>query len=112
MKLVKGYLGPDFQMEGNISSRESIRIDGTYIGRVSSEHSVTVGALGKVKGQIEAPLIQVDGWVEGSLKASQLVEVLKNARIEGDIFTPAGGLKIMIGGEFEGNFIMKSSSQF
>jgi cytoskeletal protein CcmA (bactofilin family) len=71
-----------------------------------------VGVLGKVKGQIEAPLIQIDGWVEGSLRASKLVEVLKNARIEGDIFTPSGGLKIMIGGEFEGNFVMESASQF
>ena len=106
MKLVKGYLGPDFQMEGNLSSSDSIRIDGTYIGMVSSEHSVTVGALGKVKGQIEAPLIQIDGLVEGKLKASRLLEVLKNARIEGDIFTPSGGLKFMIGGEFKGNFFM------
>ena len=106
MKLVKGYLGPDFQMEGNVSSGVSIRIDGTYIGMVSSEHSVTVGALGKVKGHIEAPLIQIDGLVEGKLKASRLLEILTNARIEGDIFAPSGGLKFMIGGEFKGNFFM------
>ena len=111
MKLVKGYLGPDFQMEGNLSSNDSIRIDGTYIGMVSSEHSVTVGVLWKVKGQIEAPLIQIDGLVEGKLKASRLLEVLKNARIEGDIFTPSGGLKFMIGGEFKGNFFVISTSQ-
>ncbi len=106
MKLVKGYLGPDFQMEGNLSSSDSIRIDGTYIGMVSSEHSVTVGALGKVKGQIEAPLIQINGCVEGNLKATRLLEVLKNAQIEGDIFTPSGGLKFMIGGAFKGNLFV------
>ena len=111
MKLVKGYLGPDFQMEGNLSSSDSIRIDGTYIGMVSSEQSVTVGALGKVKGQIEAPLIKIDGRVEGNLKASRLLEVLTNAQIEGDIFTPSGGLKFLIGGEFKGNFFVISTSQ-
>ena len=111
MKLVKGYLVPDFQMEGNLSSIDSIRIDGTYIGMVSSEQSVTVGVLGKVKGQIEAPLIKVDGLVEGNLKASMLLEVLTNARIEGDIFTPSGGLKFLIGGEFKGNFFVISASQ-
>ena len=52
MKLVKGYLGPDFQIEGNLSSIDSIRIDGTYIGMVSSEHSVTVGALEKLKDKL------------------------------------------------------------
>ena len=111
MKLVKGYLGPDFQMEGNLSSNDSIRIDGTYIGIVSSEHSVTVGPLGRVKGQIEAPLIQIDGLVEGKLKASRLLEVLKNGRIQGDIFTPSGGVKFMIGGEFKGNFFVISTCQ-
>ena len=59
MKLVKGYLGPDFQMEGNLSSSDSIRIDGTYIGMVSSEHSVTVGALGKVKGSSDLTTVLV-----------------------------------------------------
>ena len=111
MKLVKGYLGPEFQMEGHLSSSDSIRIDGTYIGILSSEHSGTVGALGKVKGQIEAPLIQIDGCVEGNLKASRLLEVLKNARIEGDIFTPSGGLKFMVGGTFKGNFFMIPATQ-
>ena len=106
MKLVKGYLGPEFQMEGTLSSSDSIRIDGTYIGMVSSDHSVTVGALGKVKGQIEAPLIQIDGCVEGNLKATRLLEVLKNAQIEGDIFTPSGGLKFVIGGSFRGKFFI------
>ena len=62
MKLVKGYLGTDFQMEGN-------------------------------------------------LKATRLLEVLKNARIEGDIFTPSGGLKFMIGGAFKGNFFVITTSQ-
>ena len=73
---------------------------------ITSEHSVTVGVLGKVKGQIEAPLIQIDGCVEGNLKATRLLEVLKNARIEGDIFTPSGGLKFMIGGAFKGNLFV------
>ena len=111
MKLVKGYLGPDFQMEGNISSSDSIRIDGTYIGMVSSEDSVTVGVLGKVKGQIEAPLIQIDGYVEGNLKATRLLEIQKNARIEGDIYAPSGGLKFMIGGAFKGKFFVIPLSQ-
>ena len=106
MKLVKGYRGPDFQMEGHLSSSDSIRIDGTYVGIVSSEQSVTVGSLGKVKGQIEAPLIKIDGCVEGNLKATRLLEIMKNARIEGDIFTPTGGLKFMIGGAFKGNFFV------
>jgi len=51
-------------------------------------------------------VIKVDGWVEGDLKAGKLVEVLGNARIKGNIYTPVGGLKMRLGGEFKGKFIM------
>ena len=109
MKLVSGYLGQDVQIEGSLSTSGSIRIDCSYIGRISSKQMVIVGALGKVKGEIKAPVIRVDGWVEGNLKAEKLVEVMGNARIKGDIYTPAGGLEMKIGSEFVGRLIMNSA---
>ena len=107
MKLVNGYLGQDLQLEGSISSKDSIRIDGSYVGSIISKHMVIVGTSGKVKGQIDAPVIQVDGWVEGDLKATKLVEVLGKARVKGKIITPVGGIKLKIGSVFIGSFIMK-----
>ena len=106
MKSVKGYLGSDVRMDGSLETNDSIRIDATFIGNVSSSNSVVVGTLGRVMGEIQAPVIKVDGWVEGDLKAGKLVEVLCNARIEGNIYTPVGGLKMRLGGEFKGKFIM------
>ena len=106
MKLVKGYLGADVRMDGNLETNDSLRIDATFVGNVSSSHSVVVGTRGRVLGKIHAPLIKVNGWVEGDLKAGKLVEVLGNARIEGNIYTPVGGLKMRLGGEFNGKFIM------
>ncbi|MBC8258710.1 MAG: polymer-forming cytoskeletal protein [SAR324 cluster bacterium] len=111
MKAVKGYLGPDLQLEGSLSTIDSIRIDCAYVGSITSEHTVLVGSLGNVKGHIEAPVIRVDGRVEGDLRASQLVEILKNAQVEGDIYTPNGGLEMQLGGEFSGKFIMNQTPQ-
>ena len=54
-------------------------------------------------------MIKIDGWVEGDLNATKLVEVLGNADIQGDIITPIGGLKMQIGGKFEGKLIMSSA---
>ena len=105
MKLVNGYLGQDLQLEGSISSKDSIRIDGSYVGSIISKHMVIVGASGKVKGQINAPVIRVDGWVEGNLKATNLVAVMDKAKIKGNIITPVGGLEMKIGSEFVGKFI-------
>ena len=105
MKLVNGYLGQDLQLEGSLASKDSIRIDGSYVGSISSKHMVIVGASGKVKGQIDAPVIRVDGWVEGNLKATNLVAVMDKAKIKGNIITPVGGLEMKIGSEFVGKFI-------
>ena len=109
MKLITGYLGNDLQLDGILSTKESLRIDCTYVGDISSEDMIIVGAFGKIKGDIKAPVIRVDGWVEGNLKASKLVELMKNAKMKGNIFTPVGGLEMRIGSDFEGNFIMDSS---
>ena len=109
MKIVKGYLGSDVRMDGNLETNESLRIDATFVGNVSSSHSVLVGTKGRVMGKIEAPLIRINGSVEGDLKADKMVEVLANARIEGNISTPVGGLKMRIGGEFKGKFTMHST---
>jgi cytoskeletal protein CcmA (bactofilin family) len=108
MKLVNGYLGQDLQLEGSISSKDSIRIDGSYVGSIISKHMVIVGSSGKVNGRIGAPVIQVDGWVEGDLKATKLVEGLSKARVKGKIITPVGGIKLKIGSVFIGSFIMKN----
>ena len=109
MKLVKGYLGADVRMDGNLETNDSLRIDATFVGNVSSSQSVLVGSRGRVMGEIQAPVIKVDGWVEGDLKAGKLLEVLGNARVEGNIYTPVGGLKMRLGGEFKGKFIMHST---
>ena len=107
MKLINGYLGQDLQLDGNISSKESIRIDGSYVGSIISKHMVIVGSSGKVKGEISAPVIQVDGWVEGNLRATKRVEVMGKAKVKGKIITPMGGVKLKIGSEFIGKFVMK-----
>ena len=108
MKLVKGYLGSDVRMDGNLETNESLRVDATFVGNIKSSHSVLVGAKGRVLGKIQAPLIRINGWVEGDINAGKLVEVLGNARIEGNIFAPVGGLKMNFGGEFKGKFYMHS----
>lgn len=105
MKVISGYLGPDLKVEGDVKSKDAIRIDGVYVGTVNSEQEVTIGASGEVEGEIHAPVIRVSGRVRGRLEAGRLLEVLAEARVEGDLLAPPGGLSMDMGGCFEGNFI-------
>ncbi len=105
MKVISGYLGPDLKVEGDVKSKDAIRIDGVYVGNVESDQEVTIGESGEVEGEIHAPVIRVSGRVKGRLAASRLLEVLAEARVEGDLLAPPGGLSMDMGGCFEGNFI-------
>ena len=105
MKMISGYLGPDLKVEGDVESKESIRIDGEYRGNINSQREVTIGPSGDVKGKIQAPIIRVSGSVKGSIHASRLLELLGEAKVEGDLITPPGGLSMESGGSFEGQFL-------
>ena len=87
MKMISGYLGPDLKVEGDVESKESIRIDGEYKGNINSQREVTIGPSGDVEGEIHAPIIRVSGSVKGSLHASRLLELLGEARVQGDLNT-------------------------
>ena len=106
MKMISGYLGPDLKVEGDVESKESIRIDGEYKGNINSQREVTIGPSGDVEGEIHAPIIRVSGSVKGSLHASRLLELLGEARVQGDLNTPPGGLSMDPGGAFEGKFVI------
>ena len=49
MKMISGYLGPDLKVEGDVESKESIRIDGEYKGNINSQREVTIGPSGDVE---------------------------------------------------------------
>ena len=70
---------------------------------------VSLGASGDVKGKIQAPIIRVSGSVKGSIHASRLLELLGEAKVEGDLITPPGGLSMESGGSFEGQFVTNAA---
>ena len=105
MKVISGYLGRDLLIEGDIHSKETIRIDGQYRGTLKSQQEVTLGVSAEVEGKIHAPVIRVSGKFKGTLHASQLIQLLGEAKVKGDLVTPPGGLSIDKGGLFEGKFI-------
>ena len=82
---------PDLKVEGDVESKESIRIDGEYKGNINSQREVTIGPSGDVEGEIHAPIIRVSGSVKGSLHASRLLELLGEARVQGDLNTRLEG---------------------
>jgi len=59
-----------------------------------------------IKGEIVAKKIIVGGKVEGTLRATDLLEIGKKGKVQGEIF--ANKLLIIEGGEFNGQIEMRS----
>ena len=72
-------------MEGNLTSKESIRIDGTVNGNIAIEGDVFIGSKAVINGNISAVNIFVEGTVNGNICAKELLKLLSSARLYGDI---------------------------
>ncbi len=73
---------------GNIHLAGQLRIDGKFEGNNLYIEHLTVGKTGKVKCNIFADIIIVEGIIIGNIEAKTRVMLMPTASIYGDIKTP------------------------
>ncbi len=88
VEAINTIVGEGSVVEGHFEVTDSIRIDGTFRGKITSSGSLVVGT----QGEVDADLIQVkdaivDGCVKGPLDASRSVRLGSGAEVNGDITT-------------------------
>jgi cytoskeletal protein CcmA (bactofilin family) len=106
---IETVIGADTELEGNVSTRQSLRVDGKVKGEVKAV-SVIVGEFGVVTGDVTAANVTISGKVKGNISARESIELLPKAQILGDIRTVK--LVIADGACFEGNCqMLKSDGQ-
>lgn len=74
--------------EGRFAIKGNLRIDGRFEGTILSVDQLQIGEGGKVKSDIFASNIVVEGIVIGNITASTRIILLSTARVLGDIKTP------------------------
>jgi len=102
-------IGPDTVLQGTISSKGSVRIDGKLEGGITNASAVVIGQNGEVQGDVTAHSVIIGGKVIGNITTSVSIEILPDAQIHGDIKTAA--LSIAEGATFEGNCTMTKEKQ-
>jgi cytoskeletal protein CcmA (bactofilin family) len=85
-------LGPTLRFKGELSAEEDFILQGQLEGSINHTQSVTIGADGKVVGNIHARSIIIDGNVEGDLHGSDSVVVHESGHVTGNIFAPRVGI--------------------
>jgi cytoskeletal protein CcmA (bactofilin family) len=101
-------IGFDSHFEGKFAVKGAIRIDGKFEGEALVVDKVFIGPKGKVKTNIRASSVVVEGILIGNIQATNRVLLLPTSRILGDIQTPE--LIIQNGTVLEGRCTISHSS--
>jgi len=102
-------IGRSIEINGDVRGNEDLRIEGDVSGTVELRNSnLTVGKEGKVRADVYAKSITVDGTTEGDLYASERVIVHVNANARGNITAPKVGIEE--GAKFKGTIEMEQAA--
>jgi cytoskeletal protein CcmA (bactofilin family) len=106
--LTKTTLSNTTHFDGVMRFKESLRINGDYIGKVDAQGLLVLGPDSRLKGDIVCDEVIVGGEVHGNIYARRRLELLNTAKLYGDIKTIK--LKIADGVVFEGKCEMINAS--
>ena len=96
------HIGKSIVIKGEVSGSENVYLNGELEGSVELlDGSLTVGPDGRVRANLQARNIVVQGRVDGNLYGIERVELKKSAILVGDIYTPR--ITIEDGASLEGN---------
>ena len=98
-------LARDTHVEGNISGKRAVRIEGSLKGGVRLQADLEIIAGAQVEGDVHATVVRVAGTVTGNVTGGELVELLASAVVKGDVAAPA--LHIVEGARLEGRVQMR-----
>ena len=94
-------IGPSIHIDGDVRGEEDLLIEGEVSGTLNlKNNSLTIGPQGKVRADVYANSIYVDGYVEGDLYGSERVNIRKSAQVRGNITSPRVNLED--GAKFKG----------
>jgi len=106
---VVAFLGAGSEFEGRMVFNQSMRIDGTFSGEISSEDLLVVGATARIQGDVLVGSLILSGTLHGFIKAKTRVELRAPAVVNGDIEAPA--ISIEEGVIFNGTISMKNCGE-
>ena len=80
-------IGPTLVFKGELSADEDLFIEGRIEGTITHHKmNLTVGKQGRVKADIDATSVIIEGQLVGDIRSDGTVTLAKGADVEGDIF--------------------------
>lgn len=97
-------IGRGIHIKGKVTGPAPIEVWGTLEGQAGTEGIFTVRQGGKVKGDIAATQVVVEGEIEGKVTARERIKLEATCKVKGEI--TADQVAIVDGAHFEGQVHM------
>jgi cytoskeletal protein CcmA (bactofilin family) len=97
---IESVLGEGTEISGEISFNNGLRVDGVVKGKARSDSLLVIGASGRMEADAIVRRISVYGEFRGTIRALERVEIHKDGKVFGEIFSPC--LIIEAGATFDG----------
>ena len=102
-------IGASVTLEGELTCEEDLRLDGHLKGTVSvPQHRVLISSTGKVRANVFARVIEVEGQVRGDLQGAERVVVKSTGNVVGNLRAPRVSLEN--GAQFKGAIDMEQAN--
>ena len=99
-------IGPSFIISGELLSSEDTIIEGRVDGQVQIKGApLTITSRGRVRADVRAVRVLVEGQLKGSVSASERIELTASAQVEGAL--SANQVIIIEGARFDGGIDMQ-----
>lgn len=94
------FLGKGVDFKGVLNFDGTVRVDGRLEGEIHTTGTLIVGEHAVIKGIISAGVLMTSGKINGTVTATERIQLLKAAVLIGEIRTPA--ISIEDGAHFHG----------
>jgi cytoskeletal protein CcmA (bactofilin family) len=84
---INSLLGQGSRFEGTARVEGTLRVDGVWDGALEVADTLVIGKTGEFTGEIRARNVVVCGRVNGTITATETVELQRGCRFEGDVRT-------------------------
>ncbi|PKL35537.1 MAG: cell division protein [Spirochaetae bacterium HGW-Spirochaetae-1] len=87
-EMANNVIGENSYFTGTFIINGSLRIDGRFEGKYLQADQLYIGRGGKIKTNINAVSVIVEGLIIGNINASSRILLMPSAKVYGDIRTP------------------------
>lgn len=103
---VVAFIGPGVEFKGEIRYQGSVQVDGVLEGEIHTDGTLLIGEKAVINARVSAGSVISKGKITGDVVATEKVQLLSTAVMDGTLKTPK--LSMEIGVMFNGDITMRT----